>query len=249
MARARADILAAGQGLAETPDQAARLIMAGRIFMDTPKGRVRVEKPGQQLQPDTELSLEGGERFVSRGGYKLLTAIERFGLDVSGLVCLDAGASTGGFTDCLLQHGAARVYAVDVGTAQLHEKLRADPRVVSHEGVNLRLAQPDFLPERVDLITADLSFISLTSVLPALKGFLRPGGRIVALVKPQFELPAHQVGPKGVVRDEALRQKAVDKVTAFGREALGLVHHDTVASAITGPKGNQEFLILFSLSS
>jgi len=242
--RVRADLLAAEQGLAGSQDQAARLIMAGRVFMDTPKGRARIEKPGQQLKADAALSLDAGERFVSRGGHKLLTAIEHFGLDVAGLTCLDAGASTGGFTDCLLQHGAALVYAVDVGTAQLHEKLRGDPRVVSREGVNLRLHDPSLLPGPVDLITADLSFISLRSVLPALLPHLKPGGRIVALVKPQFELARHQVGQGGVVREESLRQLAVERVTAFAREGLGLAVLGVVPSALKGPQGNQEYLVL-----
>ena len=170
-----------------------------------------MEKPGQQLAPGTEFSVAGGERFVSRGGEKLLTAIEHFGLELAGLTALDAGASTGGFTDCLLQHGAARVYAVDVGRAQLHEKLAADPRVVSIERTNLRHATPDLIPEQVDVITADLSFISLTLVLPVLMPMLQPGGLVVALIKPQFELTPAEVGD-GVVRDEALRAKAVDKV-------------------------------------
>ncbi len=247
MARVRADLLAAQQGLAESQDLAARLIMAGRVFTDTPKGRVRVEKPGEQLKPDTELTLDAGDRFVSRGGHKLLTAIEHFGLDVSGLTCLDAGASTGGFTDCLLQHGAALVYAVDVGTAQLHEKLRADPRVVSKEGTNLRLHDPALLPGPVDLITADLSFISLRSVLPALLPHLKPGGRIVALIKPQFELARHQVGKGGVVREESLRQLAIERVTTFASESLGLVVVGVVPSALKGPQGNQEYLALLQL--
>ncbi|EPR37430.1 hemolysin A [Desulfovibrio sp. X2] len=245
MARARADQLAAEQGLAETRELAARLIMAGRVFLEDEDGRrTRVDKPGQQLKPDALLVLEGGKRFVSRGGHKLLTAMEHFGLTVAGLVCLDAGASTGGFTDCLLQHGAARVYAVDVGKAQLHEKLLADPRVVSMEGVNLRLAPPDLLPEPVDLITADLSFISLTKVLPALLPLLAPSGRIVALIKPQFELPPAMVGHKGVVREESARRQAVDEVTAFCRDELGLAVHGVVPSSIKGPQGNQEYLVL-----
>lgn len=247
MPRLRADLLAAQQGLAESQDLAARLIMAGRVFMDSPKGRARIDKPGQQLRDDTELTLDAGDRFVSRGGFKLLTAIEHFRLDVAGLICLDAGASTGGFTDCLLQHGAARVYAVDVGTAQLHEKLRADPRVISKEGTNLRLHDPALLPEQVDLVTADLSFISLRSVLPALMPHLKPGGRIVALIKPQFELARHQVGKGGVVREESLRQVAIERVTVFARESLGLEVLGVVPSSLKGPQGNQEYLALLRL--
>lgn len=202
---------------------------------------VKVDKPGHKYSVDTRFILTGIERFVSRGAYKLLTALTCFGLDVRNLVCLDAGASTGGFTDCLLQHGAARVYAVDVGREQLHEKLRADPRVVSLEGVNLRLAPPDLVSEPVDLVVADVSFISLTRVLPPCMQWLKPEGKVVALIKPQFELGPHQTH-KGVVRDPQLRQQAVDEVVAFCRVNLSLDCAGVVPSAIRGPKGNQEYL-------
>lgn len=205
---------------------------------------IRVDKPGHKYPCTTRFVLTGIERFVSRGAYKLLTALRHFDLDVNGAVCLDAGASTGGFTDCLLQHGAARVYAVDVGHAQLHERLRRDPRVISREGVNLRIAPPDLLPEAVDFIVADLSFISLTLVLPACMGWLKPQGQVVALIKPQFELGPHQTD-RGVVRDEILRQSAVDKVLAFCRERLDLDCRGVTPSAILGPKGNQEYLACF----
>lgn len=167
---------------------------------------------------------------------------------MAGAVALDAGASTGGFTDCLLQHGAARVYAVDVGTAQLHEKLRADGRVVSMEQVNLRHAPADLLPEPVDLAVADLSFISLRAVLPSLVRFVKPGGLVVALIKPQFELGPQQVGKGGVVREEADRQEAIATVTGFAREALGLSLLGVVPSKVKGPKGNQEYLAAFRLA-
>jgi len=189
--------------------------------------------------------VDQGERYVSRGGGKLETAIEAFGLDLAGLTALDAGASTGGFTDCLLQHGVVRVYAVDVGTAQLHEKLRADPRVVSMEQVNLRHAPADLLPETVDIVVADVSFISLTKVLPACLRFLKPGGRVVALVKPQFELSPDKVGKGGVVREAAFQQEAVDKVLEFARAELSLTAVGVVPSKVKGPKGNQEYLAVF----
>ncbi len=243
----RADQLLFDQGLAESREKAKRLIMAGQVFVleGGPKGQKRpVGKPGQGLAPETELTLSGEDRFVSRGGYKLLTAIEHFGLDVTGKVCLDAGASTGGFTDCLLQHGAARVYAADVGYGQLHWKLRTDPRVICLERINLREAPADLLPEKVDLITADLSFISLTKVLPACLGFLKRPGQVVALIKPQFELGPGRTD-KGVVHDEADRMEAVDAVTAFCRDELGLAPKGLVPSRILGPKGNQEYLAWF----
>lgn len=255
----RADELVYAQGLAESRERAKRLIMAGKVALDpdpfpadhavsgvppaarTGRPLVKVDKPGHRYSPDTRFMLAGVERFVSRGAYKLLTALTHFALDVRGLVCLDAGASTGGFTDCLLQHGAARVYAVDVGREQLHERLRADARVVSMEGVNLRLAPPDLLPEPVDLVVADVSFISLTRVLPSCLRWLRESGRVVALIKPQFELGPHQT-EKGVVRDPALRQQAVDRVVAFCRQDLGLACTGIAPAAIRGPKGNQEYL-------
>lgn len=245
IAKARADELVYQQGLADSREQARRLIMAGKVALSPPPdepGRTPepVRKPGHAYRTGTMFTLVGQERFVGRGAYKLLTALDRFRLDVTGFVCLDAGASTGGFTDCLLQHGAARVYAVDVGHAQLHEKLRADPRVVSREGVNLRTAPADLIPEPVDMVAADVSFISLTLVLPACLRWLRPGGLAVGLIKPQFEVGPHQTR-KGVVRDEAARQEAVDKVLSVCG-AHGLVCLGVTPAAIKGPKGNQEFL-------
>lgn len=241
-ARIRADQLVYDQGLAESREKAKRLIMAGLVRMERGGTLVRVDKPGQQLSPDTVLEVEGGRRWVSRGAHKLLTAIEAWGLDPEGMVCLDAGASTGGFTQVLLEHGAARVYAVDVGYGQLDASLRDDPRVVNLERTNLRIAPPDLIPEPVDLVTADVSFISLTKVMPPCVGFLRPGGEIAALVKPQFE-----VGPgrtdKGVVRDEALRREAVDTVVAFLVRELGLEFLGEAPSRIKGPKGNQEYIV------
>lgn len=268
----RADELVFMQGLAESREMAKRLIMAGKVHALGPEPEtgsaqspergpeqgpesapaaavrpetgIRVDKPGHKYPVTTRFALSGVERFVSRGAYKLLTALRHFDLDVTRAICLDAGASTGGFTDCLLQHGAARVYAVDVGHGQLHERLRADARVISREGVNLRTAPPDLLPEPVDLVVADLAFISLTLVLPVCMGWLKPEGRVVALIKPQFELGPHQT-VRGVVRDENLRQAAVDKVCLFCRERLGLDCLGVAPSAILGPKGNQEYLACF----
>lgn len=238
----RADQLACDQGLAESRERAKRLIMAGQVLMDLGRGPEPVDKPGRQLSPDTPLSLKQAERFVSRGGHKLLTAIEHFKLDFTDAVALDAGASTGGFTDCLLQHGAARVFAADVGRGQLHERLARDPRVTALDNVNLRHAPPDLLPEPVDVLTLDLSFISARLVLPALVGFLKPGGLAVVLVKPQFEL-GPEANVKGVVKDEKLRLEAVDMVEDFCVRELGLETRGFVPSAITGPKGNREYLL------
>ncbi len=237
----RADQLLLAQGLAESRERAKRLLMAGQVHLLTPGGRELVDKPGRLLPAGAILELAAPERFVSRGGHKLLTAIETFSLDFSGLIALDAGASTGGFTDCLLQHGAAKVYAVDVGKAQLHEKLRADPRVVSIEGVNLRHAGPELLPEKVGALTADLSFISLRTVLPCLTALLEPEALAVLLVKPQFELGAGQT-VKGVVRDPAKQKQALDLVCGSAL-ALGFALIGTTPSRIKGPKGNQEHLL------
>ncbi len=247
-ARIRADQLVFEQGLSASREQAKRLIMAGQVRLMPGEGSralpVRVDKPGQMLRADARLELTGQEQYVSRGAYKLLTILESADLDVTGMVCLDAGASTGGFTDLLLQRGAARVYAVDVGHNQLHEKLRRDARVVSMEGVNLRTAPPGLIPEPVDMVVADVSFISLTMVLEPCMAWLRPMGWVAALVKPQFELGPGQTD-RGVVRDPELRRQAVEKVVAFCRDSLGLEPRSVVPAAIRGPKGNQEYLALF----
>lgn len=238
----RADVVLAEQGLAESREKAKRLIMAGQVWLVLGASRTLVAKPGQQVPRTAVLELKESERFVSRGGHKLLTALERFGLDVTGMTALDAGASTGGFTDCLLQFGAARVYAVDVGHGQLHWKLTQDPRVINMERVNLRHAAPDLLPELVDLVVADCSFISLRLILPPCLQFLKADGQVLALVKPQFELgPEHAV--KGVVRSEEMQLAAVAQVQDFARDELGLVPLGVVPAGIKGPKGNQEYLL------
>ncbi|GFM37862.1 TlyA family RNA methyltransferase [Desulfovibrio psychrotolerans] len=237
----RADQLLHEAGLAESREKAKRYIMAGQVYLVRNGVPEPVAKPGQKLDTDAVLELRGVDRFVSRGAYKLLTALEHFGIAVAGKVALDAGASTGGFTDCLLQHGAVRVYAVDVGYGQLHEKLRQDARVVNLERTNLRIAPETLIPEPVDLVVADVSFISLTLVLPPCVRFLRPGGELAVLIKPQFEL-GPDMTDKGVVRDADLHRQAVDKVCDFARDVLGLEVVGVVASAIKGPKGNQEFM-------
>ena len=233
------------QGLAESQDAAMRLIMAGDAHFLKNGAKLPVETPGQQLPVDTEFTLRGQDRFASRGGYKLLTAIEKLGFDPAGKVCLDAGASTGGFTDCLLQHGAARVYAADVGYGQLHWKLQSDPRVIVLERMNLRtpptVAIGGPFPEPFDVLTADVSFISLTAILPGCLSLLKPTCELVLLVKPQFELPAGRTD-KGVVRDDADRQEALSIVLDFCRDSLGLRLVGVVPSDLLGPKGNQEYL-------
>ena len=246
IARQRADQLVFMQGLAESREQARRLIMAGKVALSSeglPPGAPppKVDKPGHPYPEGTVFELLGQERFVSRGAYKLLTILDNFKLDVSGMVCLDAGASTGGFTDCLLQHGASRVYAVDVGKNQLHEKLRADERVINLEGVNLRAAAPELIPEPVDLVVADVSFISLTLILPPCMTWLKSGGLAAVLIKPQFEAGREKVGKKGVVREKSTHIEVLENTLDMARKA-GFHVAGLTYSPITGPEGNIEFL-------
>ena len=245
MAKERADQLLTAHGLAESREQARRLIMAGLVWRrDQKQQPLRVDKPGTLLPEDTLFEIKGQEQYVSRGAYKLLTGLVAFNVDVRGMTALDAGASTGGFADCLLQRGAAKVYAVDVGHGQLHEKLRADPRVINLERTNLRNAGPELIPEMVDIVAADVSFISLTLILPPCIALLKPEGLAFGLIKPQFEL-GPKAAPKGVVRCEAAQRRAVDTVLAFAREKLALEHVGVVPASVRGPKGNQEYLSLW----
>ncbi|HSP79270.1 MAG TPA: TlyA family RNA methyltransferase [Myxococcaceae bacterium] len=236
----RLDVLVVERGLAESRTKAQALILAGQVVVDDQ----RVDKPGTLVPVEAELRLKGEVLpYVSRGGLKLKGALERFGLDVRGKVAADIGASTGGFTDCLLQEGATRVHAIDVGYGQLHEKLRKDPRVRSRERVNARYLTEEELPEPVDVVVIDVSFISLTQVLPAVLPFLQPGGVLVALVKPQFEVGPEKVGKGGVVKEPAFRQEAIDTISAFVREK-GLTVRGVVDSPVPGPAGNVEALLV-----
>lgn len=246
-ARIRADQLVFEQGLAESREKAKSLIMAGRVLFPGPDP-LKAFKPGQLFPAETRFELKPGQDYVSRGAHKLLTILDAFAIDVTGLVCMDAGASTGGFTDCLLQRGASRVHAIDVGKNQLHEKLRADPRVISQEGVNLRYAQPDLLPEKVDFFTGDLSFISLTHILPACVQFLKPGAGVALLIKPQFELSPEKV-QRGVVRREEYRQEAVRKIVDFCEKELDFSLAGILPARLKGPKGNQEYMAWFRASA
>jgi 23S rRNA (cytidine1920-2'-O)/16S rRNA (cytidine1409-2'-O)-methyltransferase len=235
----RADVLVVERGLAPSRAKAQALILAGQVVSDDR----RVEKPGALLSALCELRLKGEVLpYVSRGGLKLEAALNRFALDVEGAVAADIGASTGGFTDCLLQRGAARVYALDVGYGQLHEKLRVDSRVVAKERVNARYLTDEDLPVPVGILVMDVSFISIRQVLPAVLPKLMPGGTLVALVKPQFEVGRDKVGKGGVVRDVAARQAAIDGVCAFAQEQ-GLQVLGVMDSPIPGPAGNLEALL------
>jgi 23S rRNA (cytidine1920-2'-O)/16S rRNA (cytidine1409-2'-O)-methyltransferase len=236
------DQLLAERGLFASREQARRAVMAGAVEV---AGR-RVDKPGTAVAVDALLSVAAGEPFVSRAGRKLAGALDDFALDPTGLVCLDVGASTGGFTDCLLQRGALRVYAIDVGYGQLDERLRRDPRVVVMERINARHLAADALPERADLAVIDVSFISLAKVVPALLPHLAPGARLLALVKPQFEAGRGAVGKGGILRNEELRRGAIDGAIEQ-LEALGLVGQGVKDSRVAGMGGNREAFALFSL--
>lgn len=240
MKKQRADLLLVELGLAESRHEAQRLIMAGEVRLG-PDDLVR--KPGQMLPEDAPVSIPNTERYVSRGALKLLRAIEEFQPPLADVIALDIGASTGGFTDVLLRHGAAKVYAVDVGYGQLHLRLREDPRVVCLERTNARELTAELIPDPIDVLVGDVSFISLRKVLPPCAPLLRPGAWIMVLVKPQFEAGREEVGRGGVVRDPAVRQRCVDEIRDFAVRELGWIPHGVVPSPITGPKGNQEFIL------
>ena len=237
----RLDLLLLSRGLAPTREKAQAMILAGSVEV---AGR-RVDKPGTSIAEDAEIRiLSPPHPYVSRGGVKLAAALDAFGIDPTGKVCLDVGASTGGFTDCLLQRGARRVYAVDVGRGQLDAKLRADPRVVVREGVNARRLSGEEVPEPVGLAVLDLSFISARVVLPAVRDLLERPARVVVLVKPQFEAGRAEVPRGGVVRSEETRSRVVEEIAGAGRSA-GLTPLGSIPSPIRGAKGNQEFLLAF----
>jgi 23S rRNA (cytidine1920-2'-O)/16S rRNA (cytidine1409-2'-O)-methyltransferase len=237
----RIDVVLVERGLAESRTKAQALVMAGAVVV----GEARVDKPGALVDPEAPIRLKedaAPSRYVSRGALKLERALEVFPVDPRGKTCADLGASTGGFTDLLLQRGAARVFAVDVGYGQLHARLRADPRVVVRERENARLLDAEKLGARVDLVTGDLSFISLRLVLPAVKAILRSGGDALLLVKPQFEVGKGEVGKGGVVRDDAKRRAALEAVKEAAR-TLGFEVTGEAESPIEGPAGNREWLL------
>jgi 23S rRNA (cytidine1920-2'-O)/16S rRNA (cytidine1409-2'-O)-methyltransferase len=244
MRRERVDKLLVERGLAPSRTRAQALVMAGVVLV----GEQRVEKPSETFPTDAPLRVRGADdpasRYVGRGGLKLERALRDFEVDPRGLVCLDVGASTGGFTDCLLQHGARRVVALDVGHNQLAWRLRTDPRVEVREGVNARhLASADFA-ERFDLAVVDVSFISATKILPALVPLLKEGGRVITLIKPQFEVGKGEVGKGGIVSDPAQHARVVAEVNAAAL-ALALGVRGVIESPVTGADGNREFLALY----
>jgi 23S rRNA (cytidine1920-2'-O)/16S rRNA (cytidine1409-2'-O)-methyltransferase len=239
MPKQRADQLLVDRGLAESRTRAQALIMAGLVFAGTRK----IDKPGQTIADDALLDVRGRDHpWVSRGGIKLAHGLAHFDWDVVGTVAIDVGSSTGGFTDVLLAHGAARVYAVDSGTNQLAWRIRQDPRVIVHEQTSARILTPDHIPEPIDLVVCDASFIGLAKVLERPLSFVRAGGRLMALIKPQFEAGREEVGKGGVVRDPAVRERVCEAVAAW-LESTGWRVEGVVESPITGPEGNVEYLI------
>jgi 23S rRNA (cytidine1920-2'-O)/16S rRNA (cytidine1409-2'-O)-methyltransferase len=246
--RRRLDQLLVDRGLAESRTRAQALVLAGKVRVGAGDAARRDRKPGDLLDPTVPVAVDAPDPYVSRGGHKLAAALDAFGIDPAGLVCLDAGASTGGFSDVLLQRGATRVYAVDVGRGQLADPLRRDPRVVSLERTNARTLGPGILPEPVALAVVDVSFISLGLVLGPIAGCFGPaGGPLVPLVKPQFEAGRAALD-RGVVRDPAVHLEVLRTIVALARE-LGLAAVDVIASPILGPQGNREFLLYLDTGS
>ena len=242
MPRERIDKLLVDRGLADSRTKAQALVMAGAVLVD----EQLVRKPSELFDQNRNIRIkdDATSRYVGRGGIKLEAALREFEIEVSGLLCLDIGASTGGFTDCLLQHGARRIVAIDVGHNQLDWKIRKDPRVEVREGVNARYLQPSDFDEQFDLATIDVSFISLTKVLPAIRPLLTDGGRIVALIKPQFEVGKDEIGKGGIVKDATQHERVVREINAAA-ESLGLKTAGVIESPIKGADGNVEFLALY----
>lgn len=236
----RLDVALVERGLVDTRARARAVIMAGSVFV----AGERVDKAGAIVKDDAGIVIKGEAlKYVSRGGLKLEAALDAFGVDAAGKTAVDIGSSTGGFTDCLLQHGASKVYAIDAGRGQLDWKLRNDPRVVSMEKFNARYLKPEDIDgEPVGIAVIDVSFISLTKIIPPAAGVLAPGGVLIALIKPQFEVGKGEVGKGGIVRDEAKRKEVVDKITAFVSD-IGLDVKGVIESPITGADGNAEYLI------
>jgi 23S rRNA (cytidine1920-2'-O)/16S rRNA (cytidine1409-2'-O)-methyltransferase len=235
--KTRLDRLIVERGLAESREKAQALIMAGEVRVNGQKAA----KPGQPVAADCAIEVLARPLYVGRGGLKLAEALRHFAIDVAGKVCLDIGCSTGGFTDALLQSGAARVHGVDVGSGQLDWKLRTDPRVSLHEGINARELKFEQIGERVDFLVCDVSFISVTVILPAIVPLLQPGGQMVILIKPQFEVGKGQVGKGGIVREPELHRAACERVVGAVRE-LGF-ETEIIESPILGAEGNKEFLL------
>ena len=242
----RADILLVKKGYFKSRTQARASILSGRVRVG--KDRV-IQKSNEKWDPETLFTISEPFPYVSRGALKIIPALDKYRPPLNGSIALDLGASTGGFTDLLLQRGVAKVYAVDAGYGQLHYRLRVDPRVVCLERVNARYLSPTHVTDRVDVLTADLSFISLTKVLPAAAKFLKSGGWCFILIKPQFEAKRHEIGKGGVVRSTQVSNRVVKNICTFAENTMGWITLDTLASPIKGPKGNLEYIGVFRSDS
>ncbi len=243
MANVRIDKLLHDRGLAESRTKAQAMVMAGVVLV----GEKRVDKPSEAFAVDAVIRIKGDmpeSRYVGRGGLKLEKALAEFGVDPTGMMCVDIGASTGGFTDCLLQHGAARVIAIDVGTNQLDWRLRSDSRVEVRENVNARGLRPEDIDSLADLIVMDVSFISVTKIMPVFRELMAPGGRAIVLIKPQFEVGRGEVGKGGIVREPEKHERVVAEVTQFAA-TVGLKPGPVIESPILGAEGNKEFLAIY----
>ena len=240
----RLDLYLFEENLFESREKARSAVMAGLVFVNGQKAM----KPGDTVKPGDKVEVRGGAEFVSRGGHKLKKAVQVFGLDLNGKICMDIGASTGGFTDCMLQNGAQKVYAVDVGYGQLAWKLRSDPRVVNLERTNIRYLTHEAVPDALDFASVDVAFISLKLVLPVAWAFLSPAGECVCLIKPQFEAGRDKVGKKGVVREKSTHVQVVSEICEFAR-GLGFAVRGLDFSPIKGPEGNIEYLLYLSKSA
>ena len=241
----RLDVLLVSLGLAESRSRAQAMIMAGEVYI----GQLKADKAGLEipLEPTPQIEIRGNScPYVSRGGLKLEKALRDFGVDPTGFVCSDSGASTGGFTDCLLQKGARKVFAIDVGYGQLAWKIRSDPRVVVMERTNIRYVTPEQLGEPLNLSVVDVSFISLSIVLPVIRTFLKPDGQVLCLIKPQFEAGREKVGKKGVVRDPAVHAEVLERFCALAK-SLQFTLRNLTFSPVRGPEGNIEFLAHLSM--
>ncbi|WP_422486726.1 TlyA family RNA methyltransferase [Gudongella sp. DL1XJH-153] len=240
MEKKRADVILFEKGLVESREKGKRIIMEGSVYI----GETRVDKPGEKYSDDVEIKIRSNPlKYVSRGGLKLEKAMDEFGLQLRDFVCMDMGSSTGGFTDCMLKSGASKVYAVDVGYGQLDWKLRSDERVVVHERTNIRHMDTESIPDKIDFISIDVSFISLKLILPVAHKLLKDGGSVVALVKPQFEAGRDKVGKKGIVREKSTHKEVIENVLDFSGK-IGFYPHGLTFSPITGTTGNIEFLLL-----
>jgi 23S rRNA (cytidine1920-2'-O)/16S rRNA (cytidine1409-2'-O)-methyltransferase len=233
----RIDLLLVQKGFFDSREKAKKALMSGMVFVDNNL----IDKPGTKVETNANIRIKGGIPYVSRGGFKLEKAIENFKLDLSGKITMDVGASTGGFTDCMLQNGAKKVYAIDVGYGQLDWKLRQDDRVICMERTNIRYVKAEDIGEQIDLATIDVAFISLKIVLPVVKKLVKEGGEIVFLIKPQFEAGREKIGKKGVVRSKNTHREIIVEILNFAHE-IGLTIKKLTFSPITGPKGNIEFL-------